>query len=165
MSVFSSESHEFSVSASDVTVSLDEGTLLYRIAAPGRTWEQSPCQGPVILLRDGASLSFRDAASIRHQLYESGAGTGILSSYADFSLSGKKLPFSFETYVWIEYATGCVRFELIPGQEGLDFSSLRWPAPFVFDTPGNSAVSVMPVLQGLLIPNLWENPVSSLPFD
>lgn len=165
MSVFSSESHEFSVSASDVTVSLDEGTLLYRIVTPGRTWEQSPCQGPVILLRDGASLSFRDAASIRHQLYESGAGTGILSSYADFSVSGKKLPFSFETYVWIEYATGCVRFELIPGQEGLDFSSLRWPAPFVFDTPENSAVSVMPVLQGLLIPNLWENPVSSLPFD
>ena len=160
MSHFPSDSHNFSVSASGITISLNRDTLLYRIAAPGRTWEQTPSSGCVILLADGSAASFRDAASIRHQLYESGAGTGILSSYADFSVSGKKLPFSFETYVWIEYATGCVRFELIPGQEGLDFSSLRWPAPFVFDTPENSAVSVMPVLQGLLIPNLWENPVS-----
>lgn len=149
----------------DLTVSLDPATLLFRIEASGRCWTQDPAAAPAIRLPDGRSIAFSSAASIHHRRYDSGVGTGILSSYDGFCLDGTPADFSFETLVWIETATGHVRFELIPGKDDMAFASVCWPAPFVFDTPDEDAYSVMPVLQGLLIPNTWEHEVTRLPFD
>lgn len=151
------------ITAAGLSVTLDPLSLLYRIDTPGYTWRQSPVHAPQILLKDGASLPFSQAKNIRHCRYDSGVGTGILSSYDGFCLPDGSL--SFETLVWIEYATGFVHFELIPAVDNADFACVRWPAPFLFETARQEDVTVMPVMQGLLIPNTWENEVRSLPFN
>ena len=153
------------ITAAGLTVTLDPLSLLYRIDTPERSWQQAAAYAPQIRLKEGGTLLFSQAGSIRHCRYDSGVGTGILSFYDGFSLPDGPLSFSFETLVWIEYATGWVRFELIPGTEDALFSSVRWPAPFSFATARFDDVTVMPVMQGLLIPNTWENEVRTLPFD
>lgn len=147
------------------TVTLDPVTLLYTVRAGGRLWSQSPDCAPTIFLPDGRRILFSQASSIRHRLYHSGVGTGILSAYEGFSADGTPVDFTLETLVWIENTTGNVRFELIPGRDNLTFSSIRWPGAFIFDFASEGAYTVLPVLQGLLIPNTWENEVKKLPFD
>lgn len=159
------DKHSLQIQAAGVTIRLDPASLLFQIDAGGRLWAQDPSCPPEIRLPDGRSLAFSSAAVIRHRRYDSGVGTGILSSYDSFCIDEEPVDFSFETLVWIEAATGHVRFELIPGRDHLAFSSLHWPAPFIFDAPRPDAYTVMPVLQGLLIPNTWENEVTKLPFD
>ncbi len=191
VSPVSSTTEPLSISAHGVTVTLCPETLCYEIQAGGRTWQQDPGCAPCIVLADPdpskASCSF-DAAgynaarfrssegklpfflasSISHRYYHSGVGTGILSSYSGFpSLDGyvSMDGFAFETLVWIETATGYVRFELIPVTEGGPFTAILWPVPFLFEEPDPLAYTVMPVLQGLLIPNTWETEVEDLPFN
>ncbi|MCI8400766.1 MAG: hypothetical protein HFI38_01505 [Lachnospiraceae bacterium] len=155
----------FEVTACGVTVGISVGELRFRVRAGGRVWEQDQAVKPGIWLDEDEVLWLEDAQTISHRRYDSGAGTGILSSYEGFRVKGEEVSFSLETLVWIEYATGDVRFELIPGREGLTFRQIRWPAPFSFDLPQDEAVSVLPVMQGILIPNTWENQVKALPFD
>lgn len=154
-----------SVQAAGMTVTLCTETLLWQINTGNRTWAQTSSCAPVIVLKDGKSIPFTAAAAIRHRKYHSGVGTGILSSFDGFALNGESLDFSFETLVWIETSTGNVRFELIPGRDEFEFQSIQWPSAFTFDAPKADAYSVMPVGQGLIIPNTWENEVTTLPFN
>ncbi len=152
------------ITAAGITVTLDPDTLVCRIDTPARSWQQDPAFAPHILLKNGSRLFFSQAGSICHRHYDSGVGTGILTSCEEFHTPDGPLPFSFSTLIWIESATGFVRFELIPGNDDCEFASIHWPAPFSFQSPRWDAVTVMPVMQGLLIPNLWENEVRTLPF-
>lgn len=146
------------ITVQELTLSFHTGTLQYRISTRTRTWETDPLSPPCILLKNGEKLFFTAAQRITHRYYENGVGRGILSSYSAEA-------FSVETLVWIEYATQNIRFELIPGTEGLNFSAVYWPGHFLFDQPKQEAYSVMPILQGLLIPNTWPNEVRKLSFD
>ena len=152
------------ITAAGITVTLDPATLLCQIDTPARTWRQDAACAPYIRLTDGGALLFSQASTLCHRRYDSGVGVGILTSCEGFHTADGPLSLSFETRIWIEYATGFVRFELIPGKDGCDFSSICWPAPFTFSSPRRDAVTVMPVMQGLLIPNTWENEVCTLPF-
>ena len=70
-------------------------------------------------------LFFDEAASISHETYQTGIGVGIRSIFSDFEKEGKKYPYSFETLIWIEGATGHVYFEWIPlKEEGLHIKKL-----------------------------------------
>ncbi|WP_276951909.1 DUF5696 domain-containing protein [Acetatifactor muris] len=148
------------ISAAGITVTFFPDSLCCRVEAGNRIWEQT-CP-PRIERKECSAVLFSDAASISHRYYQSGVGTGILSSYDGFAEMEK---FSFETLIWIEHATGNVRFELIPGRDGEAFAAVHWPMPFAFDNPVSSSYTVMPVLQGILIPNTWETAVGKLPFN
>lgn len=148
------------ITASTIKLSLNPETLLYTIETPEHIWQQSESFRPGFILKDGTALPFITADEIRHEPYRSGVGEGILSHYEwhDFG-------FSFETLAWIETSTQTVRFELIPGEGALEFEKILYPGYFDFEKNSDTAYTVMPVLQGLLIPNTWENEVNKLPFD
>ncbi|MCD8379246.1 MAG: DUF5696 domain-containing protein, partial [Lachnospiraceae bacterium] len=166
-----------------MNVVLNCETLLYTVEASGHVWRQDEAFSPCFCLKDGSRLLFQSADVIRHEGYKSGVGEGILSHYEWNDLSGQdtgsevtveakepgespeKPVFSFETLVWIETAAQALHFELIPGQGELPFLKILWPGYFSFEKKSEAAYTVMPVLQGLLIPNTWENEVSKLPFD
>ena len=154
------EQQKLTISAAGITVTFFADSLCSRVEAGNRIWEQT-CP-PRIERKERPTVFFKDAASVSHRYYKNGVGTGILSSYDGFA---EMENFSFETLIWIEHTTGNVRFELMPGRDGEEFSAIHWPAPFGFDNPVPSAYTVMPVLQGLLIPNTWETAVSRLPFN
>ncbi|MCD7739546.1 MAG: DUF5696 domain-containing protein [Lachnospiraceae bacterium] len=141
-----------------VKLELNKENLLYTIEAAGHIWQQDESFCPHFCLKDGGKLVFRGADVIRHEYKKSGVGEGILSHFEwDF--------FSIETLAWIEYVTEEVHFELIPGEGELPFTQVYWPGCFSFEKKSRAAYTVMPVLQGLLIPNTWENEVRKLPFD
>ncbi|MCD8097251.1 MAG: DUF5696 domain-containing protein [Lachnospiraceae bacterium] len=141
-----------------LTLTFDPETLLFTIETPAHTWRQDESSSPKFVLRDGGEMPFLDADEIGHEYYKSGVGVGILSHY-----KWNETGFSFETLVWVESSTNSVRFELIPGEGSLDFKKVLYPGCFSFEDP--AAYTVLPVLQGLLITNDWENEVSKLPFD
>ncbi len=147
-------------SIGSIKLSLNPETLLYTIETPGHVWRQSESFQPSFILKDGTAVPFLAADEIRHKPYKSGVGEGILSHY-EWRASG----FSFETLAWIETATEAVHFELIPGEGTLEFGKILYPGYFDFEKKSDSTYTVMPVLQGLLIPNTWESEVSKLPFD
>ncbi len=142
-------------------VELDCETLLYTVEASGHIWRQAEEFCPCFLLNDGSRLPFGSADVVRHTYYKSGVGEGILSHFA-WSACRDGGGFSFETLVWVEDAAQALHFELIPGAGALPFRRILWPGHFSFAK--ESAYTVMPVLQGLLIPNTWENEVRELPF-
>ncbi|MCD7784480.1 MAG: DUF5696 domain-containing protein [Oscillospiraceae bacterium] len=143
-----------------IKLSLNTETLLFIIETPGHIWRQSESFCPGFVMDDGSILPFSGADVVSHDRYKSGVGEGILSHY-----EWKDLGFSFETLCWVETATQAVRFELIPGDGSLSFRKILYPGYFSFEKKSPTAYTVMPVLQGLLIPNTWENEVGKLPFD
>ncbi|MCD7755348.1 MAG: DUF5696 domain-containing protein [Firmicutes bacterium] len=145
----------------EIQVAFDCRTLGYTVEAAGHTWRTAAGCCPCIVPESGGPLRFADADVVRHAPYASGVGEGILSRYEWHGAQGA---FSFETLVWVETAAQALHFELIPGEGALPFRRILWPSPFAFERGSRDAYTVMPVLQGLLIPNTWENAVQELPF-
>ncbi|MCD8118665.1 MAG: DUF5696 domain-containing protein [Lachnospiraceae bacterium] len=148
------------VSVDTVELGFDCEKTLYTISASGHTWEQGADGAPAICRKDGRELLFSGADRSRHRYEKRGVGEGIFSCYewSDFSV---------ETYVWVEYATHAVHFELIPGKEMTKFVKVRWPGAFSGrDSNGNTVHSytALPLQQGVLIPDDWEQEVRKLPF-
>ena len=100
----------------------------------------------------------RDATSITHEQRETGTGTGIRSIFTGFGHSA----YSFETYVWVERASGDVLFEWIPlNEQGLNITNVTWPAAMDFDCADDHDTTLITHEQGVMIPNTWPTAVST----
>jgi hypothetical protein len=127
--------------------------LQYILFFNGTKLPSDPRRHAFFVTKDQRKVLFSDAKAIRHQRFESGTGEGVRSRYSDFSLDGKLLDVSFETAIWVEAQTGFIRFECIPLQEqAFDLQSVEWPAPIKLPSD-EAGYSVLPIMQGLLIPN------------
>ena len=149
------------------TLYLDEGTLRYAITHHNIEWKQAESYAPYFDTKNG-QVAFKSAGKVWHRQMDTGIGTGILSHYEAFPGMEGEEDFSFETYVWIEYATEDVHFEWIPRKEpeGL-VQSVSWPGPMDFCGGGGdlSWYTLLNIQQGLLIPNGWERELSDIPFQ
>ena len=154
------------VSCGEIRLTLNEENLHFTVEAQGQQWNWGRDYRPEILLEDGRSLAFSQAEEIIHSLWITGVGRGIRSQYQGFSLDGEKLPFCFETICWIEEVTGHVYFEWIPVEDrGLSVKAVYWPGYMEFEENSPRYYSVLNILQGILLPNNWENEVRKLSFD
>lgn len=135
---------------------LDETTLQYTVDADGVLW-QSDAQVPPTYT-DAAGQHLFAELTAEFSPVQNGVGCGLCSVYS----KGQK-PL-FETYVWIEQASGVVRFEWIPLAE-CGITSVSWPAPFAFAADQADWYTLIPNGQGLLLPNDWPEPLTRLPFD
>lgn len=111
---------------------------------------------PKIIFEDH-EVSFSEL-KVTQTPYKSGVGEGILNHYISKS-------FSFETLVWIEYSTHHLFFELIPLQFEENFKEIQWPSAFDFEEKRNDWITLLPHMQGLMIPNDFENECRNLHFD
>ncbi len=157
---------KLTVESGAVALSLQEETLAFTVTAEGTVWKWSDDFRARIVAKDGEEIFFADAKSIRHSLWTTGVGRGIRSEYCGFTSHAKPIPFSFETIAWIEDSTQDVYFEILPiDDSGLDVKAIYWPGFMEFDTCSDRWYSVLTVMQGLLLPNTWENEVRKLTFD
>ena len=70
--------------------------------------------------------------------------------------------YSFETYVWVERASGDVLFEWIPlNEQGLNITNVTWPAAMDFDCADDHDTTLITHEQGVMIPNTWPTAVST----
>lgn len=154
------------VKCADTTLCFDSLTLRFSVTAQGQTWQWGAAYQPKLITADEQEILFSSAASITHHAWHTGIGEGIRSTYEGFAINGAQVPFSFETIVWIEETTGDVFFEFVPlSEEGIAVKAVYWPGYMEFEEPSDRWYSVLNILQGLLLPNTWENEVNKLHFD
>lgn len=143
-----------SVANGCTVLTLNTDTLGFTVEAKGQVWTTAAGFVPRIVLADGSEKKFSESMEIRHSIWKTGVGDGIKSVFRAFPDGRSEIPFSFETIVWAEGATGDVYFEFVPlCDDGLDVKHVCWPGPMDFSDEGGC--SVMTVGQGLLVPNDW----------
>lgn len=128
----------------------------FDVLVDGRLWQSRGT--PYVMFDGGVRVAFKDAQRITLHPWKTGVGEGVRGLYENFGDSG----FSLETILWLDYTRGELRCELIPGgndAEGL-VKEIGWPGPFVFDERRADHYTVLPVMQGMLIPNNWSRPVT-----
>lgn len=154
------------VDHANTTLQLDEATLALSVTAHGQTWRWAESYRPRFVTTDDKEFFFSDAVTISHHAWNTGIGQGIRSTYQGFVVDGAEKPFAFETIVWIEGVSGDVFFEFVPlNEEGITLKAIYWPGYMEFEEPSDRWYSVLNILQGLLLPNTWENEVNKLQFD
>ncbi len=154
------------VDYANVKLQWNDETLSFSVMAHNQEWAWSASYRPKIVTQDNTEVLFSQASSIHSSLWKSGVGSGIRTTYSGFTVNGNEIPFSFETITWIEGVSGDVFFEFVPlNEEGLDVKAVYWPGYMEFDENSAKWYSVLNLMQGLLLPNNWENEVSKLNFD
>ena len=119
------------------------GAIVEGIGGVWRPREDFACRvvGP-----DGHEAAFSQAKR-QEGPFQTGVGEGFYRRYQDFpGLPGLII----ETRVWVETATGDVRYDLIPLSDA-PIREILWPAPFEMDEAEGR--TVLPVMQGCLLDN------------
>ena len=148
---------------------LDEATLCYAVEAGDCTWQWSSTYEPYLICESDGSeraIRFLEAKKISHRTYTFGVGCGIISRFEDFFIDGVEKHYIFETFVWIEKATGHIYFEWIPiSEDGLHVKQVFWPGPMAFEEKRSDWYTLLTHQQGILIPNDWPVPFEKPAFD
>ncbi|MBR5257464.1 MAG: hypothetical protein IKV51_00795 [Clostridia bacterium] len=96
--------------------------------------------------KDGRKALFSEAKCETRD-FRTGVGEGFRCVYSDFhGIPG----LCIETRIWLEKATGCVRYDLIPLSDA-EIKEIVWPAPFEMDS--REGQTVLPFMQGSLLQN------------
>lgn len=115
------------VNVNNLGIQLDEETNVVTIAKNNATWKFREGFKANLECEEGI-LYFEDALSVSHKVITSGVGEGIQSHYEGFETEGKKVPYAFDTIMWIEAVSGDIYCEWIPlCEEGLHVKRV-WPA-------------------------------------
>ena len=110
-----------------IAVTLDEHKLSVSMKKGDTVWRWREEFQPRLICEEGEFL-FQDAVNIFHENYSMGIGEGIRSRFEGFVRDGREFPYSFETLIWEETATGNIFFEWIPlCEEGLHVKTVFWP--------------------------------------
>lgn len=146
-------------------IKFEEESLRYVLYKKETTWEWTEKYVPYFEHEDG-TLKFEDALHIRHEKVETGIGRGIRSRYQGFRIGETEVPYTFETYVWVEKATENIYFEWIPiCEEGIKVKTVYWPGEMAFEEANDQWYTLLNMQQGILIPNTWETELGSIVFD
>lgn len=164
-SIFSEGIHMKKIELGSTKVLLDETTLAVTIECGNSTWSWRRKYIPRMICEEG-EFSFLDAASISHEEYVMGTGSGIRSRFEGMRKDGSVFPYVFETLIWIETVTGDVYFEWVPvKEEGLHVQKIFWPGEMEFDEPEENWYTLLNCRQGIMIPNTWKTELRPIIFE
>ncbi len=100
------------------------------------------------------------AKRIHIEDFNTAVDAGVRAVYDSFFIGTRKLPISVDTTVRVDYETKKIIFEVeIIGDEAGSIISLHWPQSIEFDDEDKTAYTVIPMMQGTLIPSKWHNTV------
>ncbi|WP_273326824.1 DUF5696 domain-containing protein [Vallitalea guaymasensis] len=136
------------------------------ITSGRKEWRYDKSYNPYMEIKvndENKIINFQGAQNISHTEYKTGLGEGIKSTYSDFIIEGQQLDIAFETLVWIDNTYGDVHFEFIPIREmkGM-IKKVVWPGPFEFNKTGSDNYTVLPMMQGCIIPTNWKEKVEHI---
>lgn len=150
------------------SLSYDSKTKRVEVTTKNTSWRQSDSSNEKMLIEimgESYELKFDEAVSIQDNYFEDGLGSGMKTLYAGFCVDGHLLDLTLQTKIWIDNACGDIHFEISPIRQG-DFlvKKLFWPAPFEFNEQKSTHYTILPMMQGFLIPNNYEMAVD-VPWD
>ncbi len=127
-------------------------TSVLAVTVNGRdiTWKTANI--PFIVLGD-KSVAFTDAKCESHA-YQTGVSQGVRTVYTEFKgADGTVYPFSVETDVSVNHATGYVKAEArVEGDGKGEIKALAYPPRMTYDAAEGHGYTVLPRMQGTLIP-------------
>jgi hypothetical protein len=157
------DSGEISFRTNNIRALFESDNMTFTIDIGGKKWYQSKDFKPYMEVdseKGKTIIYFKDALNIEHSSYKSGIGEGIHVKYSGFKTGDLPLDIEFETIVWLDYTYSELHFELIPVTEMKNLiKRIAWPGPFEFNTTKESSYTVLPLMQGIIIPNNWEHEI------
>ena len=141
------------VKTNTIQLRMDDNNLKFSFGKGDTEWNWTSEYRPKMECKEG-TVYFDEALEIHHELVQNGIGKGIRSSFTGFEVEGTKVPYAFETYVWIERCTENIFFEWIPiCEEGLTVEKVFWPGELELEEKRNDWYTLLNMQQGVLIPN------------
>ena len=125
------------------------------IEREGQVWAQRRDFVPYVELTGGGQALF-SRAGVEMRPLKTGVGSGFCWRWS--GLAGE---LCLETSAWVEQATGDLRFALTPLTDG-PVEAIHWPAPFEFSEKAAENYTVLPMMQGCLLPNNWPGEVQAV---
>ncbi len=143
----------------------DKNTFAFRITSNGEIWETDKEYKPYFCFRD-EKIYFENAEKIEHFEWNTGVGAGVRTVFTGFDNHEGLRNFSFQTVVWVEYATQDIYFELNPLVDAdVLIGEFYWPGQLEFKEKDRNWYTVVNDRQGLMIPNDWPYEVGKMVFD
>ncbi len=108
---------------------------------------------PFIVLSDGKSLSFSNAACESRE-FATGVDRGVRATYRGFTDGeGTVYPYVVETRISVNPDTGFLKAEArLEGDGTGDIAALAYPPRMKFDAPEGHGYTVLPRMQGAILP-------------
>ena len=143
---------EYVLKSGGLTVSYDPEKLCFSADNGAEIWRTRPGFCPYIVSKQYGDLRF-DAAGCESSPYVTGTVTGVKAVYS-FADSGIVVI----TYVFVERYDDTLHCEFfVRGDVSSDIRYIFWPSPLEFNT--DNGCTVLPKMQGVLLPAKWEGSV------
>ena len=128
-------------------------TSALTVTVQGSTVAWSWANQPFLVLTNGKSLSFAEA-SCESREFVTGVDRGVRATYTGFTDGeGNTYSFAVETTVSINPNTGFLKAEARVDGDGMgEVAALAYPPRMKFDAPEGHGYTVLPRMQGALIP-------------
>ena len=137
-----------------VTYSPEE--LFLSVESGGKAWQWKKGGISVVFSANTRANGDFSAASCTSEEFSTGVSTGVKATYSGFVGSGLRLV----TSVSIDRTDDTLCFEVYAENEGFcELEKLYWPGAFEFDIPELQGYSIIPLMQGVLIPSRWEKEI------
>jgi hypothetical protein len=141
----------YELNAMKYKVSYDPAALKLSVITPSKTWSWRS-EKAFIQLNNGDKVPFTALQCITSKEFTTGVETGIYADYTGVPDSNVII----HTAVGVNKTTDELNFTLYTENEKqLEIKNIYWPAPFDFDLPENAGYSIIPEMQGVLIPSKW----------
>ncbi len=130
-------------------VTLAKGDLSLRVDRGASTWQMTPCDEEDMTLPSG-NVCFLKAANRSVREFRTGYSIGML-----VTLSGFPDAAGTEVILGIHITGNEVLFEVTAPKEDPGIKEVHWPKAVRFDTQAEGDCTVVPLMQGAVIPANW----------
>ena len=139
-----------------LTVHYNPETSYFSGTIESSAWETIPGHLPLIMSKAFGTLPF-SKARCSHEFYKTGTAEGVKAIYSDFPGGGG---YEITTYVFVEAADDTLHCEFfVKGDPAGDIHRIFWPAPLAYNA--DNGYTVLPKMQGLIIPAKWPGEIKS----
>lgn len=138
---------DLKLNTTDLSLSIGKGETLWKMA-PSDTKDLRVGEQPIALI---------EAASKQASAFRTGYSMGLLASFSQF----EKAP-GLKVYLSIHLTGNEAVFEIAAEENDSQLKSVEWPKAIVFESTDEADASVIPLMQGLLLPANWDQKVEFL---
>lgn len=140
----------------------------FSVKTQNKIWHSDTYVKPYFIIKENNktyTIYFEQAMTKRYDSYKTGIATGIKITYENFIIDNKILPISFEASIWFETANAQLHFDIqeMKSLANIEFVKMMWPVPFEFNEKNNQNYSLIPMMQGILVPNNYEKDIKIVP--
>jgi hypothetical protein len=156
----SQQGEQWEIKGREYSVRFSPGDGSVRAEMPsGPGWDSKANVGKELNVKvagRSADVSLADASTKHAEVYRTGHCDGVRALYSGFKSGSDAVDLEIALQISIERTTGELVFEVIPVRDPSGaLHECRWPQPFSFEKAGMKNYTVLPSMQGCLIPSDW----------